>query len=170
MLSHVVCILKWAQAPFSFKIVLKNKAILFKYRTIFGHFLFLRIIWEVLHTISVKRVWILFGPLYTTFLCNLNQIRALHNIEHPFALSIHVFSLFPTSRCVCPVVKPECQDQPFSIVYRYMSITSERSVPSDIFQIQATSVHPGAYNTFRIRSGDDNGEFYIRVSHKLYRD
>ncbi|KAI7796451.1 EGF containing fibulin-like extracellular matrix protein 2b precursor [Triplophysa rosa] len=66
------------------------------------------------------------------------------------------------NRCVCPVVKPECHDQPFSIVYRYMSITSERSVPSDIFQIQATSVHPGAYNTFRIRSGDDNGEFYIR--------
>lgn len=44
-----------------------------------------------------------------------------------------------------------------------MSITSERSVPSDIFQIQATSVSPGAYNTFRIRSGDDNGDFYIRV-------
>lgn len=44
-----------------------------------------------------------------------------------------------------------------------MSITSERSVPSDIFQIQATSVSPGAYNTFRIRSGDENGDFYIRV-------
>lgn len=43
-----------------------------------------------------------------------------------------------------------------------MSITSERSVPSDIFQIQATSVYPGAYNSFRIRSGDDNGDFYIR--------
>jgi hypothetical protein len=45
-----------------------------------------------------------------------------------------------------------------------MSITSERSVPSDIFQIQATSVYPGAYNTFRIRSGDHDGDFYIRVS------
>jgi len=66
------------------------------------------------------------------------------------------------NRCVCPVVKPECRDLPFSIVHRYMSITSERSVPSDIFQIQATSVYPGAYNTFRIRSGDGNGEFYIR--------
>lgn len=51
---------------------------------------------------------------------------------------------------------------PYSIVHRYMSVTSERSVPSDIFQIQATSVLPGAYNTFRIRSGDDNGDFYIR--------
>lgn len=47
-----------------------------------------------------------------------------------------------------------------------MSITSERSVPSDIFQIQATSVYPGAYNTFRIRSGDENGDFYIRVGYK----
>lgn len=68
-----------------------------------------------------------------------------------------------SSRCVCPVNKPACRDLPFSVVHRYMSITSERSVPSDIFQIQATSVSPGAYNTFRIRSGDDNGDFYIRV-------
>ncbi|XP_017330338.1 EGF-containing fibulin-like extracellular matrix protein 2a [Ictalurus punctatus] len=66
------------------------------------------------------------------------------------------------NRCVCPVSKPGCGDLPFSIVHRYMSITSERSVPSDIFQIQATSIYPGAYNTFRIRSGDDNGDFYIR--------
>ncbi|XP_042349831.1 EGF-containing fibulin-like extracellular matrix protein 2a [Plectropomus leopardus] len=66
------------------------------------------------------------------------------------------------NRCVCPVSKPVCRDLPFSIVHRYMSITSERSVPSDIFQIQATSVSPGAYNTFRIRSGDENGDFYIR--------
>ncbi|KTF83281.1 hypothetical protein cypCar_00038320 [Cyprinus carpio] len=66
------------------------------------------------------------------------------------------------NRCICPVVKPECRDLPFSIVHRYMSITSERSVPSDIFQIQATSVYPGAYNSFRIRFGDENDEFYIR--------
>uniref|UniRef100_A0A3B4E2C6 EGF containing fibulin extracellular matrix protein 2b n=1 Tax=Pygocentrus nattereri TaxID=42514 RepID=A0A3B4E2C6_PYGNA len=66
------------------------------------------------------------------------------------------------NRCVCPSVKPECRDLPFSIVFRYMSITSERSVPSDIFQIQATSIYPGSYNTFRIRSGDDGGDFYIR--------
>ncbi|XP_056099717.1 EGF-containing fibulin-like extracellular matrix protein 2a [Rhinichthys klamathensis goyatoka] len=66
------------------------------------------------------------------------------------------------NRCMCPVTKPSCRDMPYSIVHRYMSITSERSVPSDIFQIQATSVYPGAYNTFRIRSGDDNGDFYIR--------
>uniref|UniRef100_A0A8C1J857 EGF containing fibulin extracellular matrix protein 2b n=1 Tax=Cyprinus carpio TaxID=7962 RepID=A0A8C1J857_CYPCA len=68
----------------------------------------------------------------------------------------------PENRCACPVVKPECRDLPFSIVHRYMSITSERSVPSDVFQIQATSVYPGSYNSFRIRSGDENEEFYIR--------
>ncbi|XP_026051083.1 EGF-containing fibulin-like extracellular matrix protein 2 [Carassius auratus] len=66
------------------------------------------------------------------------------------------------NRCICPVVKPGCRDLAFSIVHRYMSITSERSVPSDVFQIQATSVYPGAYNSFRIRSGDENEEFYIR--------
>uniref|UniRef100_A0A669C277 EGF containing fibulin extracellular matrix protein 2a n=1 Tax=Oreochromis niloticus TaxID=8128 RepID=A0A669C277_ORENI len=66
------------------------------------------------------------------------------------------------NRCVCPVSNPACRELPFSIVHRYMSITSERSVPSDIFQIQATSVSARAYNTFRIRSGDENGDFYIR--------
>ncbi|XP_048885873.1 EGF-containing fibulin-like extracellular matrix protein 2a [Brienomyrus brachyistius] len=66
------------------------------------------------------------------------------------------------NRCVCPVNKLACRDVPFSIVHRYMSITSERAVPSDVFQIQATSIHPRAYNTFRIRSGDDNDDFYIR--------
>lgn len=45
-----------------------------------------------------------------------------------------------------------------------MSITADRTVPSDIFQIQATSVYSGAYNTFQIRSGNEQGEFYIRVS------
>ncbi|MGH0176923.1 UNVERIFIED_CONTAM: hypothetical protein FKN15_073883 [Acipenser sinensis] len=67
------------------------------------------------------------------------------------------------NRCVCPVSKPACRELPFSVVHRYMSITSDRTVPSDIFQIQATSVYPGAYNTFRIRSGDEEGEFYIRA-------
>nr|XP_046173883.1 EGF-containing fibulin-like extracellular matrix protein 2 isoform X1 [Oncorhynchus gorbuscha] len=72
-------------------------------------------------------------------------------------------ALLSDNRCVRPVIRPECRDLPFSIVHRYMSITSERSVPSDIFQIQATRVYPGVYNTFRIRSGDHNGEFYTRL-------
>uniref|UniRef100_A0A8C5PCJ6 EGF containing fibulin extracellular matrix protein 2 n=1 Tax=Leptobrachium leishanense TaxID=445787 RepID=A0A8C5PCJ6_9ANUR len=66
------------------------------------------------------------------------------------------------NRCMCPSGNQLCRDEPGSVVYRYMSITSDRSVPSDIFQIQATSVYPGAYNTFQIRSGNEQGDFYIR--------
>uniref|UniRef100_A0A672M1N7 EGF containing fibulin extracellular matrix protein 1 n=1 Tax=Sinocyclocheilus grahami TaxID=75366 RepID=A0A672M1N7_SINGR len=49
-----------------------------------------------------------------------------------------------------------------SIVYKYMSIHSERSVPADIFQIQATNIFPSAHYTFRIRAGNDGGEFFLR--------
>lgn len=45
-----------------------------------------------------------------------------------------------------------------------MSIRSDRSVPSDIFQIQATTIYANTINTFRIKSGNENGEFYLRVS------
>ncbi len=44
-----------------------------------------------------------------------------------------------------------------------MSIFSDRSVPADIFQIQATSVYPNMVNTFTIKSGNEGGEFYLRV-------
>uniref|UniRef100_F7B0U4 EGF containing fibulin extracellular matrix protein 2 n=1 Tax=Monodelphis domestica TaxID=13616 RepID=F7B0U4_MONDO len=66
------------------------------------------------------------------------------------------------NRCLCPASNPRCREQPSSIVHRYMSITSERSVPADVFQIQATSVYPGAYNAFQIRAGNPQGDFYIR--------
>ncbi|MEE6514880.1 hypothetical protein FKM82_023278, partial [Ascaphus truei] len=66
------------------------------------------------------------------------------------------------NRCVCQANNPLCREEPGSVVYRYMSVTSDRSVPSDIFQIQATSVYPGAYNSFHIRSGNEQGDFYIR--------
>nr|XP_020020464.1 EGF-containing fibulin-like extracellular matrix protein 2 isoform X2 [Castor canadensis]XP_020020465.1 EGF-containing fibulin-like extracellular matrix protein 2 isoform X2 [Castor canadensis] len=69
------------------------------------------------------------------------------------------------NRCLCPASNPLCREQPSSIVHRYMSITSERSVPADVFQIQATSVYPGAYNAFQIRAGNSQGDFYIRVRH-----
>lgn len=45
-----------------------------------------------------------------------------------------------------------------------MSIRSDRSVPSDIFQIQATTIYANTINTFQIKSGNENGEFYLRVS------
>nr|XP_020823853.1 EGF-containing fibulin-like extracellular matrix protein 2 isoform X3 [Phascolarctos cinereus] len=66
------------------------------------------------------------------------------------------------NRCLCPASDPRCREQPSSIVHRYMSIASERSVPADVFQIQATSVYPGAYNAFQIRAGNPQGDFYIR--------
>ncbi|KAA0712453.1 EGF-containing fibulin-like extracellular matrix protein 1 [Triplophysa tibetana] len=64
-------------------------------------------------------------------------------------------------RCQSPTV---CRGLPPVIVYKYMSIFSDRSVPADIFQIQATSVYPNMVNTFTIKSGNEGGEFYLRRS------
>lgn len=75
--------------------------------------------------------------------------------------------VFLCSRCVCPVANAVCRELPQSIVYKYMSIRSDRSVPSDIFQIQATTIYANTINTFRIKSGNENGEFYLRVSSTL---
>ncbi|XP_059574454.1 EGF-containing fibulin-like extracellular matrix protein 2 isoform X3 [Alligator mississippiensis] len=66
------------------------------------------------------------------------------------------------NRCVCPASNPRCREQPSSIVFRTMALAAERPVPADVFQIQATSVYPGAYNSFHIRAGNDQGDFYIR--------
>ncbi|XP_013916020.1 PREDICTED: EGF-containing fibulin-like extracellular matrix protein 2 [Thamnophis sirtalis] len=68
------------------------------------------------------------------------------------------------NRCLCPTSNPLCHEKPSSVIYRYMSILADRTVPSDIFQIQATTFYPGSFNTFQIRSGNEDGEFYIRVS------
>ncbi|XP_004609261.2 EGF-containing fibulin-like extracellular matrix protein 1 isoform X2 [Sorex araneus] len=72
------------------------------------------------------------------------------------------YVLTSENRCVCPVSNTVCRELPQSIVYKYMSIRSERSVPSDIFQIQATTIYANTINTFRIKSGNENGEFYLR--------
>lgn len=68
------------------------------------------------------------------------------------------------SRCMCPAENPGCRDQPFTILYRVMDMVSGRSVPSDIFQMQATTRYPGAYYIFQIKSGNEGREFYMRVS------
>ncbi|XP_062394865.1 EGF-containing fibulin-like extracellular matrix protein 1 [Sardina pilchardus] len=65
-------------------------------------------------------------------------------------------------RCSCQAAAGACRGLPPSIVYKYMSISSERSVPADIFQIQATSVYPNMLNTFRIKAGNEGEEFYLR--------
>ncbi|XP_070235651.1 EGF-containing fibulin-like extracellular matrix protein 1 isoform X3 [Bos mutus] len=72
------------------------------------------------------------------------------------------YVLTSENRCVCPVSNAMCREIPQSIVYKYMSIRSDRSVPSDIFQIQATTIYANTINTFRIKSGNENGEFYLR--------
>ncbi|XP_019575386.2 EGF-containing fibulin-like extracellular matrix protein 1 isoform X2 [Rhinolophus sinicus] len=72
------------------------------------------------------------------------------------------YVLTPENRCVCPVANAVCRELPQSIVYKYMSIRSDRSVPSDIFQIQATTIYANTINTFQIKSGNENGEFYLR--------
>ncbi|KAG8123052.1 hypothetical protein E2320_018423 [Naja naja] len=72
------------------------------------------------------------------------------------------YVLASENRCICTVSNPLCRDLPYSIVHKYMSIHSERTVPSDIFQIQATTIIPNTINTFRIKSGNDNGDFFLR--------
>uniref|UniRef100_A0A8C6KM04 EGF-containing fibulin-like extracellular matrix protein 2 n=2 Tax=Nothobranchius TaxID=28779 RepID=A0A8C6KM04_NOTFU len=67
------------------------------------------------------------------------------------------------SRCFCQS-QSECQGLPPSIVYKYMSIQADRSVPADIFQIQATTVYANTHNSFRIKAGNEGGEFFLRRS------
>lgn len=67
------------------------------------------------------------------------------------------------NRCVCRS-QMECQSLPPSIVYKYMSIQADRSVPADIFQIQATNIYANTHNTFRIKAGNEGGEFFLRRS------
>ncbi|XP_072843227.2 EGF-containing fibulin-like extracellular matrix protein 1 isoform X1 [Pogona vitticeps] len=72
------------------------------------------------------------------------------------------YVLASENRCICSVSNPLCRDLPYSIVHKYMSIRSERNVPSDIFQIQATTIYPNTINTFRIKSGNENGDYFLR--------
>ncbi|KAM9450154.1 EGF-containing fibulin-like extracellular matrix protein 1 isoform 3-T3 [Clarias gariepinus] len=67
------------------------------------------------------------------------------------------------NRCVCSSTSA-CRGLPQSIVYKYMNIHSDRTIPADIFQIQATNIYNNMHNTFRIRAGNDGGEFFLRRS------
>ncbi|XP_023652146.1 EGF-containing fibulin-like extracellular matrix protein 1 [Paramormyrops kingsleyae] len=67
------------------------------------------------------------------------------------------------NRCFCPS-SSACEDLPMSIVHKHMSILSERSVPADIFQIQAANIYPNIQNTFQIKSGNEGREFFLRRS------
>lgn len=68
------------------------------------------------------------------------------------------------SQCMCSAENPACRDKPFTILYRHMDLSSGRSVPADIFQMQATTRYPGAFYIFQIKSGNEGREFYMRVS------
>lgn len=70
------------------------------------------------------------------------------------------------NRCSCRA-PAECQGLTPSIIYKYMSIQSERTVPSDIFQIQATNIYANTHNTFRIKAGNEAGEFFLRRSNNV---
>nr|XP_032820036.1 fibulin-5-like isoform X1 [Petromyzon marinus]XP_032820037.1 fibulin-5-like isoform X1 [Petromyzon marinus] len=65
-------------------------------------------------------------------------------------------------RCVCPSEKNTCINKPYTVLYKHMHLRSERTVPTDIFQMQATTRYPGAYYTFFIRAGNDQREFFMR--------
>ncbi|KAG2467293.1 FBLN3 protein, partial [Polypterus senegalus] len=67
-------------------------------------------------------------------------------------------------RCVCPSGNMLCRGLAHSIVYKYMSIPLDRAIPADIFQIQATNIYANTINTFRIKSGNEGGEFFLRQS------
>uniref|UniRef100_A0A672LW57 EGF containing fibulin extracellular matrix protein 1 n=1 Tax=Sinocyclocheilus grahami TaxID=75366 RepID=A0A672LW57_SINGR len=77
------------------------------------------------------------------------------------------YVLTSENRCSCQSAGA-CRGLSQSIVYKYMSIHSERSVPADIFQIQATNIFPSAHYTFRIRAGNDGGEFFLRVGNQTF--
>ncbi|XP_068615840.1 EGF-containing fibulin-like extracellular matrix protein 1 [Brachionichthys hirsutus] len=67
------------------------------------------------------------------------------------------------NRCICRS-QAECQGIPPSVVYKYMSIQADRTVPADIFQIQATNIYANTHNTFRIKAGNEAGDFFLRPS------
>uniref|UniRef100_A0A673C406 EGF-like domain-containing protein n=1 Tax=Sphaeramia orbicularis TaxID=375764 RepID=A0A673C406_9TELE len=66
------------------------------------------------------------------------------------------------NQCMCSAENPACRDKPFTILYRHMDLSSGRSVPADIFQMQATTRYPGAFYIFQIKSGNEGREFYMR--------
>ncbi|KAL7992628.1 hypothetical protein Chor_016884 [Crotalus horridus] len=71
------------------------------------------------------------------------------------------FKCLDPVRCEDPYIRINEKDQPFTILYRDMDV-SGRTVPSDVFQMQATSRYPGAYYIFQIKSGNEGREFYMR--------
>ncbi|XP_028853002.1 fibulin-5 isoform X2 [Denticeps clupeoides] len=74
---------------------------------------------------------------------------------------------FSDNQCMCSAENPTCRDRPFAILYRHMDLSSGRTVPADIFQMQATTRYPGAFYIFQIKSGNEGREFYMRQTSNL---
>ncbi|XP_056108991.1 fibulin-5 [Rhinichthys klamathensis goyatoka] len=71
------------------------------------------------------------------------------------------------NQCMCSAENPACRERPFTILYRHMDLSSGRSVPADIFQMQATTRYPGAFYIFQIKSGNEGREFYMRQTSNI---
>ncbi|XP_041929061.1 fibulin-5 [Alosa sapidissima] len=69
---------------------------------------------------------------------------------------------FGDNQCMCSAENPACRNKPFTVLHRHMDLSSGRSVPADIFQMQATTRYPGAFYIFQIKSGNEGREFYMR--------
>lgn len=74
----------------------------------------------------------------------------------------HPYIEVSDNQCMCSAENPACRDKPFTILYRHMDLSSGRSVPADIFQMQATTRYPGSFYIFQIKSGNEGREFYMR--------
>lgn len=130
---------------------------------------------EAIHAWILYSVTLLTSKLVTSeYFCSfspvvLHPLRASSSVSHYVSVHYHTATQSPLcllfcSQCMCSAENPACRDKPFTILYRHMDLSSGRSVPADIFQMQATTRYPGAFYIFQIKSGNDGREFYMRVS------
>lgn len=113
--------------------------------------------------IEVSDKWV-FYPMNPSSSVFLNNYVHSHAANSYILLNWNSHSVPLRSQCMCSAENPACRDKPFTILYRHMDLSSGRSVPADIFQMQATTRYPGAFYIFQIKSGNEGREFYMRVS------
>lgn len=123
--------------------------------------------------VSISReathAWILYSVIHLTLKLVTSECSSvhLHTAIHRTTIYSPEVKLAPRllycSQCMCSAEIPACRDKPFTILYRHMDLSSGRSVPADIFQMQATTRYPGAFYIFQIKSGNEGREFYMRV-------
>ncbi|KAL2086141.1 hypothetical protein ACEWY4_017200 [Coilia grayii] len=72
------------------------------------------------------------------------------------------YTAIAEGRCACRSDVAACRGLPSSMVYKYMSITSGRTLPADLFQVASTDASSSMIHNFNIVSGNDRQEFYLR--------